>query len=277
MLVSSPVRVAIAAAIAVAALWLSDFVRGLVAYVHTNPARLGFEMMGIGVGLAVFAIALAWALPGRVPERLGLGAGRLPIGAVIALVLGTLGLSSAIDAVLTYTAPRAIEHSVATGISRGLAPPPAAPIPIRDFAIAFAGTVLAPAIGEELLCRGVLQRSLARWMPATAAIGLAAIVFGSLHREWTHGLIAAAMGCYIGLVAHWADSTRPAIAAHAFNNFAALLGSTGLVTLSLPGAHGIAAGLALAGFGVAWAWFARPRGAAAIDPTLQPGGDSADV
>src|SRR5262249_22512089 len=159
---------------------------------------------------------------------------RIPIGPVIALVIGALGLSSAIDAALAYTAPRAIEHSVATGISRGIAPAAASPVRIHDLVIAFAGTVLGPALGEELLCRGVLQRSLARWVPAPAAIGVAALAFGWLHMEWVHGLIAAAMGCYLGLIAYFADSTRPAIVAHAANNFAAMLGSMGLLTFALP-------------------------------------------
>jgi membrane protease YdiL (CAAX protease family) len=273
--VSSRARIAIAAAIAAAGLWLSDLVRGLVAIAHTNPTRLGFEMMGIEIGLVGAAVALALALPGRPGDRLGLGASRLPISAVIALVIGALGLSAAVDAALTLAAPRAIESSVATGIARGIAP---APLRVQDLAIAIAGTVIAPALGEELLCRGVLQRSLVRWIPAPAAIGLAALAFGWLHMEWVHGLIAAAIGAYLGLMAHLTDSTRPAIAAHALNNFAALLSTTGLATIAYPPMHGIAVGLALSGLGLAWAWIVRPRGAAAaVDPALQPGADSADA
>jgi membrane protease YdiL (CAAX protease family) len=271
--VSTSVRIATAVAIAAASVWLSYFVRGLVKYAHTNPARLGFEMMGIEIGLVGAAIALAWAMPGRPADRLGLGAGRLPLGAVIALVLGTLGLSSAIDAALSFTLPRQLEGSVATGISRGLAP-----LRMQDYAIAFAGTVLGPALGEELVCRGVLQRSLVRWVPAPVAIATAALAFGWLHMEWMHGLIAATVGCYLGIAAYWADSTRPAIAAHAANNFAALLGSAGLLTFWLPGVLGIAIGLALAAFGIACAWRSRPRGAAAIDRApLQPDANSADA
>jgi membrane protease YdiL (CAAX protease family) len=264
--VSIRARIGIGVAIAAVGSKLSYFVRGLDAIAHTNPGRLGYEMMGIEIGLVGAAIALAYALPGRAVDRLGLGASRLRIGPVIALVLGTLGLSSAIDAALSLTAPRAIEHSVVTGISRGFTPAPALVVPLSDLAIAFVGSVLGPALGEELLCRGVLQRSFARWVSAPIAIALAALVFGWLHQEWVHGLIAATMGCYLGLAAYWADSTRPAIAAHAANNFAALLGSVGLATFSLPGTHGIAIGLALAGFGAAWAWLARPRGVSADPP-----------
>jgi membrane protease YdiL (CAAX protease family) len=270
--VPTSARIVIAVAIAAAGVWLSDFVRGLVAIAHTNPARLGFEMMGIEIGLACAAVAIACMLPGRVTDRLGLRAGRLPLGAVIALALGTLGLSSAIDAALSFAAPRAIETSVATGIARGLAP-----VRAHDFAIAFAGTVIAPAVGEELLCRGVLQRTLARWIPPSAAIALAALAFGWLHMEWVHGFVAASIGCYLGLAAYWSDSTRPAIVAHATNNLAALLGSSGLLIFRLPREQALALGLAVAGLGLVWAWRSRPRGVAASHPGLQPGADSTDA
>ena len=137
--------------------------------------------------------------------------------------------------------------------------------------------MIAPAIGEELLCRGVLQRTLARWIPPSAAIALAALAFGWLHMEWVHGFFAASIGCYLGLAAYWSDSTRPAIAAHATNNFAALLGSSGLMTLGLPVEQALALGLALAGLGLVWAWRSRPRGVATPHPGLQPGADSADA
>src|SRR5258706_16156699 len=96
-------RIAIAAGILCFGWWLSGRVRHLVAYVNTNPARLGFEMMGIEVGLAALAIAVAVALPGSVTRRLGLGPSRLPTSAVIALAIGAVGLSHAIAAALPFT------------------------------------------------------------------------------------------------------------------------------------------------------------------------------
>ncbi|HKA16629.1 MAG TPA: type II CAAX endopeptidase family protein [Myxococcota bacterium] len=268
-----PARIAIAAGIVLFAWWLSRCVRHVAAFVDTNPARLGFEMMGIGIGLAVFAIGVAFALPGPVARRLGLGPSRLPITAVIALTFGTLGLSHAIEAALDLFAARALEGSVAVGISRGLHASHD-----RDLAIGFFGTVLAPAIGEELLCRGLLQRTLARWIDPAAAIAIAALAFGSLHGELVHGSIAASLGAYLGLTAYWSDSTRPAIAAHAANNLLALLGSAGLVSLRLPAVPSLVAGLALAAVGIGWGWIARPRGdARAVDRVLQPDRGPADA
>jgi membrane protease YdiL (CAAX protease family) len=230
-------------------------VRHLAAFVHTNPARLGFEMMGIEIALAALAIGVAFALRGPLAARLGLGRSRLPLGVVIALALGTVGLMSAIHSAFTFTVPRALEHSVATGIARGFA----APRGWGDYAIEFFGSVVGPALGEELLCRGLIQRGLVRWIHPAAAILAAALFFGWLHQEFMHGAMAACIGAYLGLAAYWSDSTRPAIAGHAANNFAATLGSVGLAP-AIPLVQGLFGGFALALFALAWAWKARPRG-----------------
>jgi membrane protease YdiL (CAAX protease family) len=269
--VSAQKRIALAAGILLLAWWVSEQIRSLDAYVSTNPARLGFEMMGIGVGLAILATGLAVALPGPVAERLGLGRSKLPSSAVIALVIGTLGLSLAVDTALSLT--RAIEGSVATGIARGTQ---AARSSQFDFVIALLGSALAPALGEELLCRGVVQRTLARALGPLAAIAGASLFFGWLHGELVHGTIAALLGAYIGVLAYWSDSTRTAIAAHAANNVVALLGSTGLVWVPLSAVPAIALGLGIAVLALVWGWLARPRGEP-IPVALQPGGDPADA
>jgi membrane protease YdiL (CAAX protease family) len=264
----APVRIALSAGILLLAWWASAQVRHLAAFVHSNPARLGFEMMGIGVGLAIVALGVAVALPGPITRRLGLGPSRLPIGALIALVLGTLGLSLAVDTALSFT--RAMEYSVAVGISRGVHAARG-----WDFAIALLGTAIAPAVGEELLCRGLLQRAFVRALGPPAAIASAALFFGWLHGELAHGTIAACLGAYLGVAAYWTDSTRPAIAAHAANNIVALLGSAGVLSLSLPAIPGICAGLGLAALGLIWALRARPRGE--TEGPLQPGRSPADA
>jgi membrane protease YdiL (CAAX protease family) len=246
-------RIALAAGILLLAWWVSEQVRHLTAFVHTNPARLGFEMMGIGIGLAIVALGVAVALPGQVARRLGLGPSRLPASAGIALVIGTLGLSLAVDTAFSFT--HAIEGSVATGISRGVQAARG-----RDFLIALLGTAIAPAVGEELLCRGLLQRSLVRLLRPVAGVVGASLFFGWLHGELVHGAIATSIGAYIGIAAYWSDSTRPAITAHAANNIVALLGSAGLVSLSMPAVPAICLGLGLAALGLGWASHVRPRG-----------------
>jgi membrane protease YdiL (CAAX protease family) len=268
---SAPTRIAIAAWILRFAWWSSERVRHLAVFAHTNPERLGFEMMGIGLGLAIVAIGVAFALPGPISRRLGLSPSRLPRSAAIGLVIGTLGLSQAVDTALSLWFTRALEGSVVVGISRGVHAARG-----EGFAIALLGTALAPAIGEELLCRGLLQRALVRAIGPAAGIACASLFFGWLHGELVHGAIAVTIGAYLGLAAYWSDSTRPAIAAHAANNLIALLFSSGLLALSLPPVPGLLAGLALAALGLVWAWHARPRGAA-TEGELQPGASPADA
>jgi membrane protease YdiL (CAAX protease family) len=271
--VTARTRVAIAAGILLCAWWLSHGIRHLTAFVHTNPARLGFEMGGIGIGIAIFAIGVAFALPGPVTRRLGLGRSRLPVSVVIALTLGTLGLMFTVDAVMTLMLPRALEHSVATGISRGFAQPRG-----WDFAIAVFGSAFAPALGEELLCRGLLQRGLVRWIHPAAAIAISALVFGWMHQELMHGTIATCIGLYLGATAYWSDSTRPAIAGHAANNFAAVIGSAGLVP-GVPLVPGMITGVALAALALLWAWRTSPLGENALGRPreLQPDPGPADA
>jgi membrane protease YdiL (CAAX protease family) len=267
--VASRTRIALAAGIVLFAWWVSEQVRHLNAFVHTNPARLGFEMMGIGIGLAILALGLAVSLPGPVARRLGLGPSRLPASAGLALVIGTLGLSLAVDTAFSLT--RAIEGSVATGISRGVHAARG-----LDFWIALIGTAIAPAVGEELLCRGLVQRSLVYLLRPVVGVAGASLFFGWLHGELVHGTIATSVGLYIGIAAYWSDSTRPAITAHAANNVVALLGSAGLVSLTLPAFHAIGLGLGLAVLGLVWAWQSRPRGEAP-GRSLQPERSTADA
>jgi membrane protease YdiL (CAAX protease family) len=178
-------------------------VRRLVAYADTNPARLGFEMLGIEIGLAASRSRSHSHCPARRPRRLGLGRAGCRSSAVIALALGTLGLSHAFDALFPT---RARWRAASRSASRAGSSPRAEQF---DFVIAFVGSVVAPAIGEELLCRGLLQRGLALWMRPIAAIAISALAFGWLHMELVHGALAASIGLYLGFAAYWSDSTRP--------------------------------------------------------------------
>jgi len=254
--------------------WVSDSVRGLARHAHDNAARLGFEMLGIELGLVALAVGIAWAMPGKVGDRLGLRRAVLPFWVAVALVVGTLGLSQAIHVVLTVS--RSLEGSVIVGISRGT----------REaigwsFAIAFLGSAVGPAIGEELLCRGLVQRTLTRWAGAFVGIAVSTVFFGWLHMELVHGVVAACIGLYLGLAAHWSRSLWPAVAGHALNNTCALLASKGLLVIRMPAAVALFGGLAVALGALLWARaahrrLATPPGAEGPGIPLQAGAQSAD-
>jgi membrane protease YdiL (CAAX protease family) len=170
--------------------------------------------------IAIAAIAVAGALLGGLHpwRRLGLARGQARVGArgVGWLVLGTLALSHALDALLSL---------LGLDVQGVLAELPALLAGTRGerLLLVLAALGLAPAIAEELLCRGFLQRALVPRLGPAIGISLAALVFGVLHLDPIHGLFAGLLGLYLGAGAYWVGSTWAAITCHAANNLTALL------------------------------------------------------
>ena len=194
----------------------------------------------------LFFVALAVAggllLPGgTLADRLGLGPGRLGAGRVVLSVLGFLALSHALHGGVVWLG--LLEGTTLAEIDRV----------VREQGPAHPGWVwlalaLTPALGEELLFRGFLQRLLAsRWPAAVAVLGSAA-VFGAAHLDLVHGVAAFVLGGYLGALTARAGSLRPAILGHAVNNSLAVAGSAGLLPeIGTPGAPAqLALALALA-------------------------------
>lgn len=197
----------------------------------------------VELGLTLLALAGAW-LGGRgVSRRLGLGLAerRLGAGGVAWLVLGTLALSHALDALLELTGLG--EHSALAGFSELL-------VGARGsrLLLALGALGLAPAIGEELLCRGLVQRAATARLGPGPGIALAAALFGALHLEPIHAGFAALLGLYLGLTARWAGHTWAAIVCHGVNNLAAV-GLSALAWQPPTGLPSLALGLALAALG----------------------------
>jgi CAAX protease family protein len=78
---------------------------------------------------------------------------------------------------------------------------------------------LVPAVGEEMLFRGVLQQHLVRWMkhPA-AAILLTALIFSLAHFEVQRFFAIFLLGIVLGLLFYWTQNLWVPIAAHFLNN-----------------------------------------------------------
>ena len=206
---------------------------------------LGFAALGFAV--------LTWE---PVATRLGLERGRLPVSLVLLAALGTVGLSHAIDSALSMSGLRG--ESVLAELDAILHGAGG-----KALLLAIFGLGIAPGVSEELLCRGLLQRGLVRRFGALAGIGIGALAFGAMHLEWIQGTAAALLGLYLGTVAFFAGSIRPAIFCHCCNNLAALaigvLGLGGDPTVA-SAALGFAAATAVVG-----ALFLHQRGA---QPTL---------
>lgn len=84
--------------------------------------------------------------------------------------------------------------------------------------------IVVPALTEELLFRGLVQRSLRDRFGAPAAIGITALLFGAFHLDAQALFFASTMGVLLGVLAERSRSTLPSIALHAgFNALPVLL------------------------------------------------------
>jgi membrane protease YdiL (CAAX protease family) len=242
-------RVALACLIVAAAFAVAS---GLATASHSLPSVLGLSLSSVALEgiLLAFAVAAALALPGDPRVRLGLVRTRLGALEIAALAAGTLGLSNALDGLLSLSG--LMEESGLASFARileGVRGP--------SLAAALLAFGVVPGIAEELLCRGVLQRSLRDRFGALASIGLAAIAFAAIHVQPIHALFAFPLGLYLGVAGHWSASVLAPVVCHAVNNLVAVGSAVaqGPTTSSSPGE--VAVGLAVAA--VALAWVARRR------------------
>jgi membrane protease YdiL (CAAX protease family) len=241
-----------------------------------DASELGVASLGLELILA--SVAVAGALASRRPlrDRLGLGQGRLPPGALALLVLGTLSLSQALDALAALSGLR--QDSALAGLDAALREASGA-----GAWLAFLGIGIAPGIGEELLCRGLVQRGLERSLGPPAAVAIAALFFGALHLDPLHGVLASLLGLYLGTVALLSGGIRAAILCHACNNAVAVVLASRAPDLFQPGAGTALAGLALAGLCLAAASRTRPvelppaPGGPGRRRALQPGNETDDL
>jgi membrane protease YdiL (CAAX protease family) len=197
--------------------------------------RDGLAALLVGVpasSLALIAIALlAAGRPRR--ARLRLGAGRPARGEMAAMVVGILALSQALDslALLLGMGPGTNLDWVARTVAA------ATPLELLLAVLVVGG--LAP-LGEELFFRGFMQTRLRQAWSAGPAILVTALAFGLIHGEWVHGVLAASLGLYLGLVAERAGSTVPAVICHVANNTVSVLVSA---VIGTPQGRGVNAAL----------------------------------
>jgi membrane protease YdiL (CAAX protease family) len=78
--------------------------------------------------------------------------------------------------------------------------------------------VIGAPIVEELFFRGLLLRSLSRWLGPVAGIAISALAFGAAHGELLQLPALVAFGLILGVLAHRTGRLGPGIVAHmAFN------------------------------------------------------------
>lgn len=82
---------------------------------------------------------------------------------------------------------------------------------------------VGPAIGEELMFRGLVFQSFRRDMSVPLAMIYSSILFGVIHFNWLQGVGAGMLGLYLAYVTWMSRSIVPAMAAHFFNNLLSCL------------------------------------------------------
>lgn len=78
---------------------------------------------------------------------------------------------------------------------------------------------LLPALGEELIFRGLVQPNLIRWVKKPyVGILLTAAIFSAIHLQFQGFLPRLVLGFVLGLLAYWSKNLWVPIIAHFFNN-----------------------------------------------------------
>ncbi|GGK86625.1 hypothetical protein GCM10011405_37980 [Rufibacter glacialis] len=84
--------------------------------------------------------------------------------------------------------------------------------------LSFLAIAVAPAILEEILCRGIILEGLLKRYSPTKAIIWSAVLFGAMHLNPWQGLTGLVLGLFIGWVYHRTKSIYPGILIHFVNN-----------------------------------------------------------
>lgn len=183
----------------------------------TGDPALKMTLAAGGTAVVLTLLAVAFARRGPAWERLGLGATRLPALHLGLLAVGVLALSEAADLVIHHAGLQG--RSVLADFHEALAG-------LRGWklAAALAGIGLAPAVGEELFFRGLVQRGLERRVRPSWAITVSSAAFAIAHVDPVHTSAAFVLGLYLGSAAYLAGSIRASMLCHAVNNTVSVLG-----------------------------------------------------
>lgn len=193
--------------------------------------RDGLAALLVGVPASSLGlIVVAWLAAGRPRrERLRLLPTRVPARGILAMIVGILALSQALEslALLVGVGPGANLDWIARTLAT------ATPLTLALAVLVIGG--LAP-VGEELFFRGFMLTRLRQVWRAGPAIVVTALAFGLIHGEWVHGLLATGIGLYLGLVTVRSGSVIAAVICHVANNTASVLLS---VAIGSPQGRGV--------------------------------------
>jgi membrane protease YdiL (CAAX protease family) len=216
--------------------------------------RDGLTALLVGVPASSLGlITVAWLAAGRRPrEGLRLLPTRVPARGILAMVVGILALSQALEslALVVGVGPGANLDWIARTLATATAPT------LLLAVLAVGG--LAP-VGEELFFRGFMLTRLRRVWRAGPAIVATALAFGLIHGELIHGLLATGIGLYLGLVTERSGSVIPAIVCHVANNTVSVLLSAAVGSPPGRALNALLIGITAAVFVASLRWLPPPE------------------
>jgi membrane protease YdiL (CAAX protease family) len=205
----------------------------------TSPISLFGFMLGSFVAMAGTSLIAAWLSPTPWRQRLRLLVVPMPPPALIAGVLGVLGVGMTFDSLDDLgLLPSSPTLEYITAAMKELSP----------VALAAANLALGilPGTGEELLFRGYIQTRLcARW-GVHLGITCTALMFGVIHFDLVQGTYAVIVGLFLGYMTERYGSILPAMIVHATHNTASGFLSEHL-TSRLENGPGLVIALAITG------------------------------
>lgn len=204
-------------------------------YPATHPQGWGLLMMAQGVLLfsacAGGALALASALGyGWAeyfnPRRLGAGWWLLAAGALIIVILPFMSSLIAWNAGAHFPSflhdfevwARSSEDR-AQGLTKFLTQFRS----VGHFLLAVVVIAVVPAVGEELVFRGVLQKNLVRWFSPHVGVWLGAAIFSAIHFQFFGFVPRFVLGLVLGYLYLWSGNILVSMAAHFVQNAFQLL------------------------------------------------------
>jgi membrane protease YdiL (CAAX protease family) len=199
------------------------------------PDGWGIMMMIQGVTLGLVfggaALALASALGYRWadyfnPRRLGAGWWLVAAAALIVVILPLMSVIIAWNAAAHFPAAlhdfeawaRASEDRAA-GLTKFLTKFNSG----TRFAVGVVVIALVPAVAEELVFRGVIQKNLVRWFSPHVGVWLAAAIFSAIHVQFFGFVPRMVLGLVLGYLYLWSGNILVSMAAHFTQNAFQLL------------------------------------------------------
>ena len=94
---------------------------------------------------------------------------------------------------------------------------------VGRFLVGVVVIALVPAIAEELVCRGVIQKNLVRWFSPHVGVWLGAAIFSAIHFQFFGFVPRFMLGLVLGYLYLWSGNILVSMAAHFTQNAFQLL------------------------------------------------------